>query len=80
MVAGKAICAVVIMRTRSGIGLAAIGLLVCLSGCCSVDAGRFDAFSVASHRLLDGAEAEAAQIEEVQRTFFIFAAAAGEAR
>jgi hypothetical protein len=69
------------MRTRSGGGLvrAAIGILLLgLYGCCSIDAGRFEAFAAASHRLLDGAEAEAAQIQEVQRTYLAFAAAAGK--
>jgi hypothetical protein len=43
-----------------------------------VDPGPFDAFSASTHSLLEGADSESAQIAEVQRTFFIFAAAAGK--
>jgi hypothetical protein len=55
-----------------------ITLISCLSGCCSVDSGRFDAFSASTHDLLQGADVESVQIAEVQHTFLIFAAAAGK--
>jgi hypothetical protein len=55
-----------------------IALIACLSGCCSIDSGRFDAFSGSTRDLLQGADIESAQIAEVQRTFLIFSAAAGK--
>lgn len=53
-------------------------LLACASGCCTVDPGPFDAFSASTKNLLNGADQESADIAEIQRTFFVFAAAAGQ--
>jgi hypothetical protein len=54
-----------------------IVLLGCLSGCCSVNTGPFDAFSISTHSLLQGTDLVSLQIADVQRTFLIFAAAGG---
>ena len=65
-------------RWSSALVVVMAALLASVSGCCTVDPGPFDALSASTKSLLDGADRESVEIGEVQRTFFVFAAAAGK--